>query len=195
MRLLIPAFLLISLTVANAQTYRNSVRIGVDYMSVDAPDALGFRSSLRLARNFVNDRFVLAATAGYFSKQYHKNVLNDFSINGDKRERFTADLTLLVNLLKNNRHALRVGVGPSTWFRRDKILVQSGFSASPTSSVIPAGFIQYDEIYSLNIGWHVTGEYAYLITPNLSVDGRFILANLQQAGISSLAGIGLGYHF
>jgi hypothetical protein len=89
---------------------------------------------------------------------------------------------LLVNLLKNNRHALRVGGGLSTWFRRDKILVQSGFSASPTSSVIPAGFIQYD-------------EYEYLITPKLSVDGRFIFANLQQAGISSLAGIGLGYHF
>jgi hypothetical protein len=102
---------------------------------------------------------------------------------------------LLINLLKSNRHSLCIGGDPSAWFRRDKILVQAGFSACPTSSVIPAGFIQYDEIYSLNIGWHVTGEYEYLITPKLSVDGRFIFANLQQAGISSLAGIGLGYHF
>lgn len=44
---------------------RNSVRLGVDFTSLDAPDAIGPRYVGRLARHFGKDRIVIAAEGGY----------------------------------------------------------------------------------------------------------------------------------
>ncbi|NDU95875.1 hypothetical protein [Spirosoma terrae] len=166
-------------------------------MSIDvpSPDAVAFRPNLRLTRNFFNNRIVVASTVGYFSKSDANSSFPNFVFRGNQRKRITADFTLLINLLKRNQHTLRIGGGLSVWYIDDKLIDSSVFlTVSPTSPAISLYFLAYNQIRVIDTGWHVTAEYEYLITPKLGIDARltFTAVHLEQ---SSLAGIGLGYHF
>ncbi len=119
-RLYLPVILfLISSSLSKAQLVdsKNSVRIGVDYMSLDAPDDLGFRYLARYARHLTNDRVVLEGSLGYLNIQNRRLVANNFYFEGRPRQRVTADLTASFDFLRDTRQALRLGGGPSVWYR------------------------------------------------------------------------------
>jgi hypothetical protein len=55
--------------------------------------------------------------------------------------------------------------------------------------------VQRESVTALNTGWHATTEYEYMFANHLTASGRFMLANLGRAGISSVAGLAVGYRF
>lgn len=182
-------------TLLNAQIpqNRNSVRLGVDLTSLDAPDAVGPRYVGRLARHFGNDRFVVAAEAGYMNKSTANFPFNDVNPGPNQRERFTADATVFFDLLPHPRYALRLGAGLSAWYRRDDVF--RGATALLSPAGIPAVAIDRQKTHELNIGGHVAIEYDWLFSERWSADVRLRLANLSKAGISSTLGVGVNYHF
>ncbi|MFD2572821.1 hypothetical protein ACFSUS_19425 [Spirosoma soli] len=184
---------LASITYAQGPTYRNSVLVTIDYMTLDAPDDTGLRYSLRLGRHFFNDRLVVAGSAGYLQASQNRQAQTTFPLGTDQRKRLTADLTLLFDLVKASHQALRIGGGPSAWYRRDDLLRSFSTTRLPDGT-LAAATVEREEVAAVTIGYHLTGEYEYLITPQVSLNGRIGWANLAGK-ISSMAGVGLGYRF
>lgn len=183
-----------SFAVAQVVNYKNSVRVGIDYMSLDAPDDLGFRYGIRYARHVADDRVVIEAGLGYLNVKNQRLVINNFYFTGQPRKRVTADVTALYDLLGNRRQALRVGGGLSVWYRNDEILREAR-SVSGTNGQ-PAGIeVISEKVNETNVGFHLVAEYEYLINSRVSLAGRLGLANLDKAGISSFAGVSVGYRF
>ena len=186
----------LGISLSNAQTvgYRNSIRIGVDYMSLDAPDDLGLRYLARYARYLGDDRIVVEGSVGYLRIQNRRLALNNFYFEGRPRQRVTADLTVSFDFLKSTHHALRLGGGPSVWYRRDDVLreARSDFGQNGQPEGITVVSEKLDET---NIGYHLAAEYEYVIGARTTLAARFGLANLNRAGISSIAGLNLGYQF
>ena len=81
------------MTKAQVIDNKNSIRIGVDYMSLEAPDDLGFRYLARYARHLANDRIIIEGSLGYLSTKNRRLALNGFYFEGRPRQRITADLT------------------------------------------------------------------------------------------------------
>ena len=101
--------LICSFTTAQVNNYKNSIRVGIDYMSLDAPDDLGLRYGIRYARHFIDDRVVIEGGLGYLNIKNRRLVANNFYFEGRPRQRVTADLTALYDLLGNSRQAFRLG--------------------------------------------------------------------------------------
>jgi hypothetical protein len=184
--------------LAQSPATKNSIQAGVDYMSLDFPDDLGYRYNLRYARHLANDRLLLAATAGYLLTDNRSRNLNGITASGNRRERVTGDLTILVDFLKSSRHALRAGGGLSVWARQDDTIIGSSWSSysnDAVTDVLISASVQRENITALNTGWHATAEYEYLFARRITASARFMLADLGRAGISSVAGIAAGYRF
>lgn len=178
---------------AQVPQHRNSVRLGVDLTSLDAPDAVGPRYVGRLARHFGNDRFVVAAEAGYMARSTSNHPFNEVDPGPNQRARFTADATVFFDLVPHPRHALRLGAGLSAWYRRDDIY--RGATALFTPAGLQAIVIDRQKRSELNLGGHAAIEYEWLFDSRWSADVRFRLADLSQAGISSMLGAGISYRF
>lgn len=191
------SLLLNTLALAQSPAPKNSIQAGVDYMSLDFPDDLGYRYNIRYARHLANDRLILAATAGYFLTDNRNGKLNGQLVFGNKRQRLTGDLTILIDLLKSSRHALRIGGGLSCWARQDDIItaLSSQIDVSRGSAILTATSVQRENVTALNVGWHATAEYEYLFANRITASSRFMVANLGLAGISSVAGLAIGYRF
>lgn len=187
--LILISLLLPNLLQAQIPPKRYSARLGLDLTSLDAPDAVAPRYVARLARYLGNDRIIIAAEAGYMRVINGNQPFNAIDPGPNRRERLTADATLLVNILPRSRHALRVGGGVSFWYRRDDIY--RGAAAIGKDSFAINRRLQH----GVNSGWHLATEYEWRFDERWSTDVRFRFANLQDAGISSTLGIGINYHF
>lgn len=183
-----------SFTHAQVTPYKNSLRAGIDYMSLDAPDDLGYRYRLGYARHAGGDRLVLGVSFGYLKVQNWEHIINGYSLEGRPRERVTADATVSFDFLKNQRHALRLGTGPSVWYRKDDRLRSVNYIILENGMLTDVK-TQWKKFDELNVGYNLLAEYEYLITPEISLAGRFGVANLKRSGISSILGLELGYRF
>ncbi|GAB3807338.1 hypothetical protein GCM10028819_44010 [Spirosoma humi] len=182
--------------MASAQVapYKNTVGIGVDYMSLDGPDDLGLRYVARYARHIANDRIVLEGSLGYLSIKNRRLIINNVYDEGRPRERLTVDFTVSVDFLRHSRHALRLGAGPSIWYRKDDLLQSAQFSVQQNGTITDVTIVR-NRIDETNFGYHIRGEYEYAFTPRTTLAGRVGIANLNQAGFSSIAGLTLGHRF
>ena len=163
-------------------------------MSLDAPDDLGYRARVSYARHVGNDRLVFGVSLGYMKIQNWEHIANGYSIEGRPRERVTADITVSFDFLKNQCHALRVGVGPSLWYRKDDRLRSANYLILENGMLTDVK-TQWKKFDELNVGYNLLAEYEYLITPEISLAGRFGVANLKRSGISSILGLEVGYQF
>lgn len=187
---------LICLSFSKAQVvpYKNTVGVGVDYMSLDGPDDLGLRYVARYARHIANDRIVLEGSLGYLSVKNRQLLVNNFYDEGRPRERLTADFTVSFDFLRSSRHALRLGAGPSIWYRKDDLLRSAQFSVQPNGTITDVTTVR-NRIDETNFGYHIRAEYEYAFAPRTTLAGRVGIATLNRAGISSIAGLTLGYRF
>lgn len=187
--LLLISLLLPNLLQAQIPPKRYSARLGLDLTSLDAPDARAPRYVARLARHVRNDRFMIAAEAGYMRVVTANYPFNAIDPGPNRRERLTADATVLVDLLPHSRHALRLGGGLSVWYRRDDIY--RGAATIGQDSFAISRRLQR----GVTSGWHLATEYEWQFAERWSVDARLRVANLQEAGISSALGTGISYGF
>ncbi|WP_461117409.1 hypothetical protein [Spirosoma jeollabukense] len=193
---LVAGLYLLAYSFTNAQTvtYKNSIRAGVDYMSLDGPDDLGLRYIARYARHLAKDRLVVEGSFGYLSIENRRPVFTNFYFVGRPRQRFTADLTGFFDCLRNARHALRLGGGPSVWYRKDDALREARSTINQNGQVTDVTILN-EKVDEANVGYHVAAEYEYRIGARATLSGRIGMANLNRAGISSTAGINVGYRF
>ncbi|MCY7357761.1 MAG: hypothetical protein LH609_09875 [Rudanella sp.] len=191
--LLIGSLLLSGTLQAQSPYGRSSVRLGADLTSLDAPDAVGTRYMGRLARHFKNDRIVVAAEAGYLYISTLTQLFNGIDPGPNRRERFTADATVFYDFLRHPRHALRLGVGVSAWYRRENTYRGARILSSPSSTGGVA--IDRQQLHGLNTGGHLATEYEWLFNSRWGLDVRLRVANLKGAGISSMLGGGISHRF
>lgn len=191
--LLLIGLLLSEFMYAQAPIARNSVRLGVDLTKLDAPDNIGPRYVGRLARHFHNDRVMVAAELGYMRVTSINQPFNDVVPEPNRRERFTADVSLFVDLMQSPRHALRVGVGLSGWYRRDDLYRGGAAQFSPGG--LQSVAINRQQYHTLNTGGHVATEYEWLFDPRWSVDVRLRLANFNDTGMVFMLGTGISRRF
>jgi hypothetical protein len=107
--------------LAQPQTTKNSIRIGIDFIKIDAPDATGPRYQLRYTRHLFRDRLLVGASFGYFNKNGRQNLYHDVYVPGHQQRRWTSDFSILADLLASPTRALRLGGGPSLWYRQDNL--------------------------------------------------------------------------
>jgi hypothetical protein len=191
--LLLGVLLLSGLVRAQIPVSRYSARAGIDLTSLDVPDAVGPRYVGRLARHIGNDRIVVAAEAGYLYITSVNRPFDNVDPGPNRRERFTADVTVLFDFLRHPRHALRLGAGLSAWYRREDIYQGASTLSTPTGLQDIA--IDRQQRHGLNTGGHLTAEYEWLFDPRWGADVRLRVANLGKAGISSMLGGGISYRF
>lgn len=188
------SLLLICLLLPNAiqaQTvpYRSSARLGVDIISLDAPDAVAPRYVARLARHFRNDRLVLAFEGGYARLVKSNQLFNTFDPGPNRRERLTADVTLLWDVLPDPRHTLRLGGGLSAWYRHDD-LYRGAATIGQDSFVVNRQAQQRGAT-----GGHLAAEYEWLFNTRWGLDARVRVVTLREAGTSAILGMGINYHY
>lgn len=191
--LLLIGLLVSGLLNAQAPVGRNSIRLGVDLTTLDGPDDIGPRYVGRLARHFRNDRILVAAELGYMRVTSINQPFNDVIPDPNRRERFTGDVSLFVDVMHHPRHALRLGVGLSAWYRRDDIYRGGAALFSPNG--LQAVAINRQEHHTLNTGGHVATEYEWLFDPRWSADVRLRLANFNDTGMSFMLGTGISRRF
>ncbi len=196
MKILLIILLVAALGTAQAQTYRNSVGIGGERVGLDAPDGIGNRYLVRYTRHLRQDRLALQGALGYVSVLNRRYLANDYFIEGRRRERFTADVTLAFDFLKSPRQALRLGVGPSAWYRREDLLQSARYTLSSTGEVtnVRADWRSEQEV---NWGYNLLLEYEYALTSQVVVSGnvKLVSVNAPGAGFNSIYGLGAGYRW
>lgn len=187
--LLLTSSLVSGLLQAQIPPPRYSARLGVDLTRLDAPDDVGPRYLARLASHLRQDRLIIAAEVGYMRMTTANQPFNAIDPGPNRRERFTAELTGLVDALPNPRHALRLGGGLSAWYRRDDLY--RGATTIGRDSYAIDRRIQR----GLLTGWHLAAEYAWQFDERWSLDGRLRVSSFQETGASLALGTGISYHF
>lgn len=177
--LLILAFSWLSFSWATAQNtaYKNSIRVGVDYVILSTPDDVGLRYLARYARHLADDRIVLEGSVGYLSASGPKSI---FPSGGKHRQRITGEFTALYDFVKSPIHALRLGIGPSIWNRQDDV---RGVD------------VAFYPVNQTSIGAHAVVEYEYRVSTRLALSGRYGVAYFDVPGPSSMLGLNVGYRF
>jgi hypothetical protein len=187
--------LLYASAVAQVASYKNSIRIGADIMSRGGTD--DFVPVIRYARHVVNDRIVLAGSAGYHKDKntlYASDLGYDVSFGARPRQRFMFDATASFDLIRSPRHAFRLGGGPSAWFRKDEV-------ATGTTPVYSNGgrligiYIVRDRTEEINIGYNLAAEYEYTFGSRVTLGIRANRVDINKVGVSSGAGMNIGYRF
>ncbi|MEJ7659990.1 MAG: hypothetical protein WKG07_10415 [Hymenobacter sp.] len=179
-----------------AQTYRHSVGIGAEQVGLDAPDGIGNRYLVRYTRHLRQDRLALQGALGYASVLNRRYLVNNYFIEGRRRERFTADVTLAFDFLKSPRQALRLGAGPSAWYRREELLESARYTLSSTGEVTNVRPNWRSE-QELNWGYNLLLEYEYALTSQLVVSGnvKLVSVNAPGTGFNAIYGLGVGYRW
>ncbi len=179
--------------VAQKPDYRNSLRFGADYMSLDAPDAMGYRVLGRYARHIGDDRLVLEGSLGYLKIPNRESIGNGYFVEGRPRMRLSSDVTVSFDFLRSPRHALRVGFGPSAWYRQDDSVKGANFEIAPDNTVILTK-LERKPVNEVNFGYNAAAEFELAINYRYTTSLRFGLANLNGM-ISSMLGVNIGYRF
>ena len=181
---------------AQSTSSPNRLSAGVDYVSLaSVPDpGLGYR--VGYAKNLAAGRFMVGGNLGYISAPGVVGSYGEYRSEGRKSERFTADLTLSYDLLNQERQALRLGVGPSVWYRKDDefrgydVIIES----IELGTVKGVNF-ERKQVNEPNFGFHLTGEYEYLVTQRIALAGRAGFTHFFKTGFNPMAGVSLGYRF
>lgn len=185
----------LAITSAQAQTpFRYSVGIGVERMNLDSPDGSGTRYLLGVGRHLAHDRLLVLANVGYGWADYQAYLgVNDFYLQGKSRQRFTFDATAAFDLVKHSRHALRVGAGPSVWYRREELLNNALITIISQNQFVIRE-VNWQPVSDVVSGFNVLVEYEWAVTSRLllRVDTKFFSLN-RSAGQGTHYGGGLAY--
>jgi hypothetical protein len=192
----------------NAQipAYKNSVRVALSTTYVKGDNRRQspvLNYALIYSHQLGNSRW-LAETGFSYSSRYVQEQITPFQFlfPGDRSQLVTADFTFLYNLLKSNRHALRIGAGPSFWYAQNGLLENIGGIVGPNGQVMDIVFIRK---YSHDINLAVNGraDYSYAFTPRIilgvrvATGGNVFQPDARGTLFGSLSTVGLsaGYRF
>ncbi len=171
---------------------KNSIRLGVDHLSLDAPDGTARRVMLRYNRHFTR-RWTLEGGMGYLSTP-HTLQASDLVLEGKRRERVMVEASIFFDVLKHPNHAFRLGGGPAFWYRDEELLGRAQYRVLDTGHILYY-LAEVNHVKGHSLGYQLAADYEYRIPKvNVSLGARFTFANLDTA-ISSMLGLTAGYHF
>lgn len=160
------------------------VGIGLSYMSLDLPDDMVFRPSVSVEKHLIG-RLSVGAQLGGIRYQGADNTHNIPEI----RRRFTSDLTAKISALRYKRTALKIGVGPSLWYRNDEVVSRVQLRTDAPDFVSKP--VSWD--MKTNKGWHLgynaSVEVETAVSRNFSLAAGISVANLGRSGLSSILGL------
>lgn len=182
---------------ANAQsvapnTSKKYLKVGVNYLKLDAPDATGPHYNIEYLSYIVDNKILLSTALGYFESNNRINVINDIYTSGNFRRRITGDITISFVPIKTIRHSINIGVGPSFWHRTDKIYRSINYTLKPDGSVTDL-VVDSRNTKKVDIGIHGVVAYQYAISKHLNITSQVSLARFRSTSIIPIAGIGVGF--
>ena len=141
------------------------------------------------------DRFLerLIGLLGYLCALNKRFIAHDYYVYGKRRERISADVTLAFDFLKQVRHALRLGAGPSVWYRQDQLLDETRYTIVLTTDEVSNVQVNWRQGREVNFGFNVLVEHEYALTDQLLLSGKVKFVDLNKAGQSAIYGAGIGY--
>lgn len=198
--LVLVCFCLAISAVANAQfsNLKNSISLDANAVTLGNVTETGSGYGFTYARHLAKDRVSIGGRLGYIKARGEDVTVNGFSSYARRSERFTADLTVAYNFLKSPRHALRLGVGPSAWLRKDDILRGFTFVKEEIDSPkIDRVDFAREDVQEVNFGGHLMGEYEFSVTQSLvlGVRGDLVQFNRNKTALNRMAGFKVGYRF
>ena len=207
-RLLIAGLLGLSPLFVKAQAvvFRNSVKIAVEAVRVPGDDRLTptLTYSVGYTRQLAASRWMLEGGLGYIN-YYKREEFSPFNyyFNGGRSQRVFANFNLKFNLLTSNRHAFRLGAGPSIWYQRNGLVKNLSGEATPDFQNVTNVSFTRGYSHTTNPGLNLLGEYEVAITPEFSLGARAgFVTNLLPPnrlepllGTLATAGLSAGYHF
>jgi hypothetical protein len=174
--------------------YRHAFGVGLERVGLDAPDAVGNRYLLRYARHLHHDRLVVAANLGYLSvrNRVYLPGAAAYYVEGKRRQRVTTDFTAAFDFIRQPRHALRLGAGPSLWYRQEELSDGIHYTSYADGSVANVRATWRSE-KAVAVGLNLLLEYEYALTDHLLLSGNVKFVDLGKGGQSASYGGGLGY--
>lgn len=188
----------------------NSVRLALETVITNNhanPQSPMLRYSALYTKQLAQSRWLAEAGVSYMSV-YEDERVDPFNYHflGDRSQRISADLAILFNVLKSNRHTVRIGAGPSFWYQRN------GYVRNLATYMTVGGqqidYITFDRVNQnqFDVGLNLRSEYDYAVSPHfimgirLGTSGTAIhlgSPSTQSSLIGTLITVGLsaGYRF
>lgn len=189
---------------AQQSTYKNSVQVGIDQTSIDVNGSghPARRYTATYSRHLVNDRLILRGNLGYINHYVSEQAYPfNYYYKTDQLRYTTADVTLLFDFLKSNRHALRLGGGPTLWHMSNRL---AGFTTihytEGGGAIESISFDRFPE-RAWRAGFNTAAEYEYALTPQLTIGARLTAIGFfgddskYIANSVTTAGLQVGYRF
>lgn len=172
---------------------KNAVQLGADFIGIDPANGLKFRYAFNYRRYFSQDQLSLDVSLGFVNSQRTTVLVPDLvRVGSNTRHRATVDVTMAYNLLRSVHHSLRIGAGPSVWYRNDDLFVKVDPYPIPTGT---EPLVERKLITGWNIGGHGILEYGYALSLNTQVSLHTGAVVIGPSGIAPLFGLRTGYRF
>ncbi len=188
---------------SNAQTptYKNSVQFHIEalYKKGDQrPQSPVLKYSLIYTRRLAESRWIVEVGATYASRYVQQQFTPyQYFFPGDRSQLVTLDLSGMYNLLKSNRHDLRLGAGPSLWYTRNSLIGNlSGTTTADWQELLDVTFTR-NYSHDLNLALILRGSYEYSLTSQLfvglraSIGGNILNGNSSSSLVGGLSTVGL----
>ena len=195
------------LSTAQSHSYKNSVQLHVEALYVKAdqrPQSPVPKYSLIYTKRLAESRWSTETGVSYTNRYVREQFTPyQFFFPGDRSQLVTLDLTAMYNLLRSDRHAFRLGAGPSLWYTR------SGLVANLSGTTIAGGQqptdVSFTRNYShdFNLAFTLRSSYEYSLTSRMvlgvraSIGGNVLNGNGNSTLVGGLSTVGLstGYCF
>jgi hypothetical protein len=193
--------------ITHSQDLKNALRFSVEITNRREGHNQSQREILRYAagyRRLIGSKaWMFEGTLGYMGNFVREDLNPEQgTYKGTRSKRIYADGSILRDLLKSDRHHLRIGGGPSLWYQ------QNAFPIDVTIWKKPTGNIDYVEVKrnkrsEFVAGFNLRAGYDYSITPELVLGARVgILSSISKADSRGaipnnflFQGIHFGYQF
>lgn len=172
---------------------KNALQLGPDYLGIDPANGLKYRYAFEYRRYVARDRVSLGATLGFLHSQRETVLVPDYvSVGANTRRRVTVDLTATYNFLRSVHHNLRLGVGPSVWYRHDDLFAKVDPYPIPTGE---EPTVTRRQTKAWNVGAHGLIEYSYALALDTQVSLHTGVAVVGPSGVAPVFGLRAGYRF
>lgn len=169
-----------------SQKYPSNIGIGLDYMSLDLPDNLVISPNIHFQKQF-SKRLFAGTKLGVVNYSGFDNFSKSIP---ERRIRINIDLKPSIALLSFNRFNIKLGAGPSIWYRKDIIVNEWRFLLEPPNQILEFKKRRTEEI---NLGINVFSELNIKVYKKFSITGSFGVVNFKKAGTSSILGVNAVY--
>jgi hypothetical protein len=160
--------------------------LGLNYVNLDAPDDIFLSPNLNFEKKTLKRTFINAQIGYGIIKRFDRLSKKI----PENRFRFMVNLGGSYALIKHKDNYLKIGGGPSIWYRKESIVDQIKFDLTNQSNVLEYKYREFNEI---NLGYNLFSQIDISILKKISLNGTFGFVSFKKAGASPILGISAMY--